>query len=211
MILFFFFSNIALQAQDTLQKMQELYNGTIWIDYLSVLRGDQFLFAWPFRPGRVTIRGKTFPVRLRYDIFADQVQISAGRFGVLQLNKELIDSFSLTEKGRDLRFVPVIHEGSVNFYHELYSGDVLLYARYIKKIDRLNRAGEQRGFYQVNRIYFVKKDDFILVSSKKDLLRAMNDMKTEMRLFLRRNKLRIRPRDPESFVPAVRYYDSLNM
>ena len=200
---------IPLHGQDTLQQMQELYNGTIWIDNLSVLKGHQFLFAWQFRPGTVTIRGKTFPVGLRYDIYADQVQISAGRFGVLQLNKELIDSFSLTEKGRNLNFVPLIHKGSVDFYQELYTGDVSLYARYIKKIDRLNRTDEQRGFYQVMRIFFVKNGDFIDVSRKKDLIGSMADRITEVRLFMRTNNLKINRHDPESFVPVVRHYDNL--
>jgi hypothetical protein len=198
-----------LKGQDTLQQMQELYNGTIWIDYLSVLKGDQFLFAWQFRPGTVTIRGKTFPVALRYDIYADQLQIPAGRFGVLQLNKELIDSFSLTNDGKELKFLPIIHDGSKDFCQELYKGDILLYARYFKKIDRINRPDEQRGFYQVNRIYLVKNGDFIQIRGRKDFLELMADRKQEVRLFMRTNNKRINPRDPGSFVPAVKYYDSL--
>lgn len=212
LLILILFSGFDLRAQDPSGEMQELYNGSIWIDYLSLVKGDQFLFSPSFLPGSVTLRGKTYNVTLRYDIYEDQVQIPAGSFGILQINKMLIDSFSISNRGRENKFVPLEADTlprSITFYNVLFEGSVSLYVKFLKKIDKLNPGGENAEFYQVNRILFMRRDDLIPVNRKRDLLAAMKDRDPEVRAFIRKNRIRITRDNPESFVPVVRYYDSL--
>ncbi|HLN56133.1 MAG TPA: hypothetical protein VK207_09075 [Bacteroidales bacterium] len=211
LILSFLFLCTSLPGQDT-KEMQELYNGSIWINSLAAVKGDQFLLSKSFMPGTITIMGKTYPVSLRYDIYEDQIQIPAGRFGLLQINKLLVDSFSISDRGKDMKFVPLKKDsivGTKSFYNVLLEGSVSLYVKYVKKIDKLNTGGENAEFYQVNRILFVKDDEFFQVKRKKDLLQAMNDRKSEVRSFIRNHGLRIKQSQPENLIPVIKYYGSL--
>src|ERR1035437_2536330 len=91
---------------DTLLDNQTLYNGKIWRNLYYLVMEDQFLFSKEYLPGILTIGGKTFNnVLLKYDIFKDEVltPIDSGR--ILQLNKELIDSFSISFLNRKYQFI----------------------------------------------------------------------------------------------------------
>ena len=95
--------------QDTLKENQNLYSGKVWKNMYRRINGDQFLFTNYFLPGTVSAYGKTFKnLLIRYDIFSDEVMIPVDREEIVQLNKEMIDSFSITfEKNKVYYFSKV--------------------------------------------------------------------------------------------------------
>ena len=85
----------ALQS-DTLPENQFFFNGRVWRNYYSMVEEDQFLFSKEFLPGEVIMRGRTYPdVMILYDIFNDEILTPYKPVGILQLNREMVDSFSL--------------------------------------------------------------------------------------------------------------------
>lgn len=206
------FSSIVVPVADTLKDRQELYNGSIWIDYYSLVKGDQFLFTREFLPGTVVMRGKSYRVSLRYDIFEDELQTPAGRFGILRINKAMIDSFSLFFNDSRYLFVPLSNDDDQrtrDFYNVLYRGKASLYVSHRKKIKKQTGNGENAQFYQVTRFYVARGDTIHPVRNKKEFFEILDDKETEMKAYIRRNRLKLSLRNPGTFVPLISYYNSL--
>jgi hypothetical protein len=198
--------------QDTVKENQILYNGRIWRNLYSRIQEDQFLFSRDFIQGSLTIGGETFKgIQLKYDIFKDEL-LTPVEDGIIQLNKEMIDSFSLTYNNRDYKFIKMREDSvstSKSYFEILYEGKSSLYVKHLKKIEKMAVEGKYDKFYQVNRIYLVKGNKFITVTRKSDFLKVLEDKKTQVREFLKKNKLRITEKVPETFIPVLMYYDNL--
>ncbi len=99
-------AGIGLSVNDTLKENQILYNGRVWRNRYYYVNEDQFFLSKEFLPGSVTISGKTFDnLELRYDIYSDQIMIPMYNGPILQLNKEMVDSFSINFMNEEWRFV----------------------------------------------------------------------------------------------------------
>lgn len=199
--------------QDTLRENQILYNGTVWINLFYRVRGEQFLFSKDLLPGSVTISGKTFKnIRLRYDIYNDEISTPTNNGFILQLNKEKVDSFTLDFQNKTFKFRNIQKDsitGFKGFVHVLNSGNTALFVKYKKEIQRLAVENKYDLFYQTHRIYLVKDNVVYLITSKRELLKYLADYKLEIRSFIKKNRLRFTKKDPESFVPVIQFYNSL--
>lgn len=202
------------QSQDTLSESQALYNGRIWRNLFYLVNGNQFLFTNEFLNGSVTIRGKSFKnIKLKYDVFKDELLTPLEHGQVLQLNKELVDSFSLNYQNKPYQFIRINQDTisrSGEYFCVLYTGKTSLYLKYIKKIDKLSISGESDTFYQFEKLYFVKNNQFIAISGKSDLLKAMDEKRDQIKSFIKKNKLSVTEKEPENIIPVIRYFDTLS-
>jgi hypothetical protein len=195
---------------DTLLNNQALYNGRIWKNLYFLVQQDQFLFSKEYLPGKLTINGKNFNVLLKYDIFKDELltPIDSGR--ILQLNKELIDSFTLSFQNRKYQFIKMTEDSlknSKSFFNVLYNGKTTLLLKYAKKIDKLSVEGKYDKFYQINKIFLLSGEKLYPVAGKGDLFKIFPDDKDKLKDFMKTNKLRISEKEPESFIPVIRFHD----
>jgi hypothetical protein len=105
--------------------IQTLYNGRAWRNLYNYKVG-QFLFSPEFLPGTLRISGKSFSnLNLKYDIYSDELIIFTNGRIMLQLNKELIDLFSISYNNQDWHFKK-LEPDSLNtisgFVNVLYKG-----------------------------------------------------------------------------------------
>jgi hypothetical protein len=198
---------------DTTFEDQILYNGRIWRNQYLNLENDQFLFTTEFLPGSVSINGKSFTgIVIKYDIYNDEIITRADIPGLVQLNKEMVDSFSLSFQNKIYRFSKItddtlsILRGYVNV---LYNGKSALYRRYIKELYHMQGQTVNDKFFQKNQLYFVNDKVVYPINSKRDLFTIFKEEKPQIREFIRKNNLEVSKREPESFVPVVKYIDSL--
>jgi len=201
-------------VQDTLKEDQTLYNGKIWRNIYYLIKEDQFLFSKEFLPGTVSVRGKLFPgVLLKYDIYRDELITPVDKGVLLQLNKEWIDSFSLSFQNKTYRFIKAEEDsvkGDESFFNVLYHGNTALLVRYTKKIEKMAVEGKYDKFYQISRIYLEKGNGLFQVTGKRDLMKLMPEHKTAISDYMKINKIRVSEKTPESFIPVIRFYDSLS-
>ena len=203
--------------QDTLKENQSLYSGKVWKNMYRRINGDQFLFVNYFLPGSVSTYGKTFRnLLIRYDIFSDEIMIPVDREEIVQLNKEMIDSFSITFENKVYNFSKVYNErlnaikGAQGYFYVLYKHESALYVKYKKDISPHTTDKSDGTFLQTEKIYFVN-DHFVLpVSGTNDLFKAFSKDEVPIRNWLKANKLKVSKKRPESFVPAIRFFDSLH-
>jgi hypothetical protein len=198
---------------DTLNDNQVLFNGRIWRNIYFTVHGDQFLFTKEFLPGSLSISGKTFKnIYLKYDIFKDEILTPVNPGGILQVNKEMVDSFSVFFQNKTYRFVKIQDDsltGSKTYFNVLYKGKTALFHWYRKKIEKLADEGKYDKFYQISRICFVKDNIIYPISGKSDLMKVLINDKEMIKNYIKINKLRISEKEPESFIPVIRYYDSI--
>jgi hypothetical protein len=193
--------------------IQVLYNGRAWRNLYYKIRGDQFLFSTEFLTGSVTVEGKIFNnLPLKYDIFNDELLTITDHSIILQLNKEMIDLFTMKYQDRVFNFRK-LNEDSLSvvsgFVNVLYDGGTSLYVKYRKEILLLAVENKYDMFNQVNRIFVEKNGRIFRVDSKAELLKLLEDQKRLIRSFIRSSKLRISRRNPDSFKPVIEYYDKL--
>jgi hypothetical protein len=204
--------NISVSSvrEDTLRENQILYNGREWKNLFYMVKGDQFLFSKEFLPGTLIIRGKTFTkVSILFDIFKDEILIPNPRGGILQINKEMVDSFSIFFQNKRYHFARIPEDNLINYANVLYKGKSALFVRYNKKIEKLAVEGKYDEFYQESHTYCVKNSIVYPINSKKDLMRIFVEDKVILREFMKKNHLKISAKNPESFVPVIRYADSI--
>jgi len=196
--------------EDTLKENQILYNGREWKNVYYMVKGDQFLFSKKFLHGTLIIRGRTFRnVTILYDILNDEILIPNPHGGILQLNKEMVDSFSILFQNRSYNFTR-IYEGNLKGYaNVLYKGKTALYIRYNKKIGKLSDEGKYDKFYQESHTFFVKGKNVYSITAKRDLIKALAEDKEIIREFMKKNHLKISVKEPESFIPVIRFADSI--
>jgi len=204
---------VYLSQKDSLKESQILYNGRIWRNLYSAVKGDQFLFSKDFLPGTVSMNGKTYTnLNLNYDIYNDEILTPNVHGEIIQLNKEMVDSFTLVLDAKTYRFFN-IQKDSLNtikgFVKVLYYGKSSLYVKYKKEIQPLAVEDKYDLFFRTYRVYFVKGSDVKLISNKRELLKVLYDYKTQIKDFMKKNSLKISKKDPESYIPVIRYYDSI--
>lgn len=198
--------------QDTSDR-QILFNGRAWRNLYSRVIGDQFLFNRDFVPGTVTIAGTTYNnLRMKYDIFNDEVLAITDREIILQLNKEMVDSFSILYNNRTFSFRR-LDPDSVNdlsgYVDILYSGNISLYVKHRKIILFLEVDHKFDKFEESHKIFLEKDGIISLITGTGDLVNAFRDKKKQIRNYIRTNKINPLRKDPWSFIPVIEYCDNL--
>lgn len=204
-------SDVQLPVQDTLKESQVLYNGRIWRDLYLRIDGDQFLFTNDFLPGTVAMKGTVFSrVPLRYDVYNDEL-ITQTRHGLhLQLNKEMVDNFILNNGLQEYWFEKADSNRFYNGYvNKLYSGKSTLIVKYLKRIELLAVDNTTDQFYLVTRMFLVRDSNIFPFSGKLELMNLLGDHKKEVKTYLQKNRIKLMKNRPESFVPAIEYYDRI--
>ena len=200
--------------QELIKENQILFNGKVWRNLYSTIRGDQFLFGTEYLQGSLTINGITFNNQnLNYDIYNDEVLIRKNPGSVVQLNKEMVDSFTLIFDFKTYRFKNTREDsltGLDGFVKVLYSGKSALYIKYRKEIEALAVEDKYDLFFRTYKLYFLERGIVNQVSGKSDFLKVLEGNKTQIKDYMKKNKLKVSKKEPESFVPVIRYYDSIN-
>jgi hypothetical protein len=196
------------------QKDQLLYNGREWRNLYTYVKGDQFLYSKDYLPATVSINSNTFTdVNVNYDIYHDELIIHSKSGPLIQLNKELVDSFSLIFQGKTHRFMNM-HNDSVSgisgYVNSLYTGKTALIVKYKKEIDLLAVDEKYDLFFETYRIYLLVDAVAHQISGKSDLLKVMDKDKTLIKAYMKKNSIKVSRKMPESFIPVIRYYESIS-
>ena len=206
-------ASIMLQ-QDPLKGDQVLYNGKAWHNLYSNIKGDQFLFSKDLLTGSLTINGKSYNnLSISYDIYNDEIITPTTQGTILKLNKEMVDSFTLLFGYKTYRFKNTLQDGLPDikgYVNVLYSGKSSLYVKYKKEIQLLAVDDKYDLFFQTYHVFFLKDGIVHQLTNKNGLLKILSGDKILIRDFIKKNKIKISKKNPESFIPVIRYYDSIS-
>lgn len=200
-----------IAVQDTLKGRQLIFNGRVWMNRYTKVDGDQFFLTKEFTKGTVSVNGMKFRnVPLRYDIYNDELTAINEKGLILQLNKEMVDSFSLPLSGADLKFIRTDSlKGVTGFVNVLYSGKSSLVVKYRKSIELMAVDRKIDRFYQVQKNFILMDSTAHSFSGRMELFNVLGDKKKEVKQYIKKNRLQLNRKYPESFIPVIRYYDTL--
>ena len=95
------------------------------------------------------------------------------------------------------------------YVNVIYEGSSTLYVKYKKSIQPLAVDGRYDLFHSGHSIYLKEGEEIVAVTSKKEFVNLLEDKRKDIRLYIRSNRLKLRQKDPETYIPVLRYYDSL--
>jgi hypothetical protein len=199
-------------TQDTIDK-QLLFNGRIWRNLSYRVRGDQFMFSDSFLPATIIMNGKAFRgCSLKYDLLNDELLTKAGQNIIIQLNKEMVESFTLDYNHKSWNFLK-LEKDSLNdlngYVNLLYNGNLSLLVKYRKAILLLAVDNKYDEFEQTQKIYLMKDGKAYVIGNQNDVIALFSSYKQQIKTYIRSNKIRISKKSPESFVPLIQYCDKL--
>ncbi|MBI5010648.1 MAG: hypothetical protein HZB98_13590 [Bacteroidia bacterium] len=202
-----------ISQEDTIRGDQLLYNGRLWRDLYVAIKGDQFLYSNEFQPGNVKMNDRLFNnLKLRYDILNDEIITITEKGLVIQLNKEMVEGFTITNKLRDYNFRHLFSD-SLNtlngYFYVMYEGKSSLFVKYYKEISKRGPGKNYEDFVQSDRIYIIKDKILYHIRNKRDFNKVVSDKKHEIKVYVNGIGLKINRKDPDSFAWVLRYYDSL--
>lgn len=203
-------------STDIQQKPSEerlLLNGRIWRNEYSKVTGDQFFLTSTYLKGSVTFNGRRFDnLDLKYDIHNDELILRIESHPVIFMNKEMVDSFSLNFGYRNYNIINAgtdtasILKGYVNV---LYDGPSSLYVKYTKKIQPLAVDGKYDLFFQEHHVYLRRGSEIVPVEGKRKLMNLLEGKKKEVREWLKSNRIKVRQKDPGTYIPVLEFYDRI--
>ena len=203
-----------INGRDTIKERQILYNGILWKNMFHRINKDQFLFSNIFLPGTLSMNGQIFKnVKIRYDIYSDEIMIPMNLEDIVQLNKEMVDSFTINFENKVYKFTKLQEEtlkGLKGYVNVLYNGKSALYVKYRKEISQSVTDVSNGEFFQTHQIYLMKDSIIHPITKTNDFFKILNRDKMQIRSFIKTNKLRVSKKVPESFIPVIRYYDSIS-
>ncbi len=206
-------STYSTVIQQNPSDKQLLLNGRIWRNQYSKVIGDQFFLTYTFLKGSVTYNGRRFNnLDLKYDIVNDELILSIEPYQSILMNKEMVDSFSLVYENRNYNIINAGNDTSNvlrGYVNVLYDGPSTMYVKYTKKILPLAVDGKYDLFFQENRTYLRKGTEIVPVTGKKKLLNLLEDKKKEIRYYMKRSRFKFSRKDPNTFIPVLKYYDSI--
>jgi len=149
---------------------------------------------------------------LKYDIYNDEILTITDKGIILQLNKEMIELFTMNYENQVLSFRNLMAD-SVNslsgYVNVLYEGGLSLYIKYRKEILTLAVENKYDMFNQINRVFVKKDGEVVKVDSKGELLKLFGEQKHQVRSFIRSSRISVSRKYPESFKPVIEFYDKL--
>ncbi len=194
-------------------ERQLLLNGRIWRNQYTKASGDQFFLTNNFVKGSVIFNGKKFyNLDLMYDIAGDELIMSIVPHPTIIVNKEMIDSFDIVVGNKNYH---IVNSGSDTtsplrgYVNVLYDGPSTLYVKYTKKLQPLAVDGRFDLFYQEHSMYLRKNTEIAAFEGKRDLLKILEDKKEEIKDYLKTGKVKLKRKEPDTFITILEYYDSL--
>ncbi len=209
--------NIFISTQDKSKNSilrQILYNGRVWQNQFNNTDGNQFFLSSDFLIGSVGIDGYKFDsVKIRYDIFNDELLIQKNDGIIIILNKEMINSFSLFYNDKIYHFKNLDNAfmGNLNGCCQLlYDGDIKIYVKYLKELIPTTITYGMPKFSQINKIYLFKDGKIHRTDNRKDLLNlfAKGEEQVTIKKYIRSKQIIISRNDPESYSRVIEYYES---
>jgi hypothetical protein len=190
-----------------------IHNGAEYIEPTRTNEAHPFFESEDWVDGTVDYEGSHFKnVSLLYDITSDKVVAeSSGSMPILLVHEKLLkftigDHAFIKLKSRDFASSLPLD----GFYELIYDGMTRVVALHQKSNEEtLVDRKIEKYFNERHRIYMFRNGVYYHVKGRSSLLKALEDRKSEIKRFIRREKFDFKIRPYESFRLVATYYDTL--
>jgi hypothetical protein len=191
-----------------------LYNGYEYMTPDARIKGSPFFLTDQISPADLSYDdGYYSQVPIRYDIVLDLVVINRlDQNYTISLISEKLKSFSLLNH----YFIRInkdsLHGSGINtgFYDRIYGGKSTTIVKRKKTVLEQVQLNIGTMYYLDENIYYVKfGGKYVEVKGKSSVLNLFKDKKSEIKSFLRKNKLNFKSDFEKTLIATSAYYDQL--
>lgn len=187
----------------------DLYNGTIYNFGSALIRGHQFLENEMFDTGSLNIDKQSFSgLLLNYDIFNQEVLFKSGKGfqeKIISIPVHTINSFTIGDR----HFI-VAHEEKWNVRIYETIGDQ--YLKFIRSWSKEMKTSNDNSIYKyefskpLHITYLSDGESLYQLRWKKDVLKVFPETnRSEIKKFLRKNKIRFRRASSNELLELINY------
>jgi hypothetical protein len=195
----------------TISHQSRLYNGNDYVIYLSKEEEHPYFGTDDWAYGSIVYWDELYEnVPLLFDLSVDQVIVEHERGSPIRLIPEKVQRFTMMNH----TFVRLLRDDknklADGFYDELYNGQTKVYAKYFRAYRETLEAPRIIPHFDASvRYYLVKDGNFHVVKSKGSVLQVLGDRKSELKSFLRKNRIRYNDDREKAIVRLAEFYDTL--
>ncbi|HEX6223861.1 MAG TPA: hypothetical protein VFZ52_05600 [Chryseolinea sp.] len=195
----------------TIAHQSRLYNGSDYVIYFSREEEHPYFGTDDWVDGSIVYWDELYEdVPILFDLSVDQVIVEHERGNPIRLVPDKVERFTIM----DHTFVRLLRDEknkiSDGFYDELYHGETTVYAKYFRTYrETLEAPKIIPHFDESVRYYLVKDGNFHVVKSKGSVLDVLADRKSELKNFLRKNRIRFKNDRENAIVRLAEFYDTL--
>jgi hypothetical protein len=172
-----------------------LFNGFQYIEPKGTNDEHPFFRTDEWQEGDVAYKGQVYKkLALLYDVTTDRLVTELFNGQPYVLIGEHLDRFTLAGRNFvkiDVSKPPGSSLGASGFYEEVYDGATQVLARHIKvREERIESATLQIYFTPKSRHYVLNNGTYTRITNKSSLLTALKEHKSELRAFIKKQKLK---------------------
>lgn len=194
-------------------KQARLYNGWLHIGYSTKIEGVAYYENANWKNGTVVYDGLEFNnVNMLYDLYQDELIIQHFHKLMLTLHSVKISSFKFDGHYfvRYLRDSTVKGSPATGFYEVLHEGKTRMMAKRIKLLEETITDVLEQKFTQKNFYYIYSNNTWYNVKNYKDLRKLiLKDKSSEIRQYLRKNKIKFRKEKERALILSLQQFDAL--
>lgn len=210
------FSNNLIAQPIPKQSSKNLINGKIWTPSLMNSENSQLFLNSLGLKAQLKMQSIIHQnVILGYDLEQDEIlttiETRNNTKRIIALNKSELEEFKFKKAGQDFHFKrgDLIHENlDKDTYYQVTTNNSLVYVIHRKMIKILRQKTSKYSFKSDNTIYIIQNGLLHQIRNRKDLLKIYTKNSSEIKKFIQRNKLKIKPKYPMDIIPIVSNYDS---
>ncbi|MDX8340832.1 hypothetical protein SLH46_16665 [Draconibacterium sp. IB214405] len=194
----------------------KIINGEEWT-YVKKYVGQPFFKNEDWNKANVKCDGIVFPeMDVKYNIETDDLILfvkKGDRAFSYILNKQIINSFEFSTEDNSKPYLFSYTRLDQNtpkaFYTKLYDGELNYYVRFQKYINKVI-SGNYTGEYVLHALMYLEMDGRIFeLDTKRQLFSLLEDRKTEIKKFMKKQRIKFDHKRPEDLIAVFSYYDSL--
>jgi hypothetical protein len=178
-----------------------------FVKYNAPMEDEEF-----WKDGNIVFNQERYEnVPVLYDLTQDMVIIENWAGDPIMLVKEKVSYFSAGKtEFLHLRNTAKVGLPRDGFYELLYDGPTRIVGRHSKtQQERIENRTLLTYYTYKQRHYLLKNGVYHSLASKGDLFKLLADRKTELRDYVREQKIKISKKDPSSFARVAAYYDTI--
>ena len=198
----FYASSVRAALGNLAENEKAIYSGPLYTQYFVNMGNDGHPFYHSLQPEGIMYDSILYStVNFIYDVFLDEVVVINPDSAWICVNKNKISYFLLG--GHKLKRIENVDGLPPGFYEVLYEDNgISLFAKWTKVFNA--------SVWKEKVSFFVLKEKVYPVHSKTEIIDALADKESEVKGFIRQNKLRFKKSQKvESFTRIVGFYSSI--
>ncbi len=189
-----------------------IYNGYEYFTPDRSFRGTPYYLSEAAAPSELSYDNNYYQnIPILYDQVLDAVVVNRlGQNYKISLLSAKLSSFSL----RSHQFMRLSHDSSqgaalvTGFYDKIYGGKSAIFVKRKKFVkETLEYSAIINEYKEVNTYYVFFQDKYVLVEGKNGVLKLFGSKKSEIKAFLRKNKLNYTSDFEKALISTAAFYD----